>query len=301
MTESVGATLVGWATAHVPNALRIVLILVAALVLTKVGRALIQRMERLVEDDDPYTLSDLEKRARTLGRLLRQVVTIGVWVLAVVTILGELGVAIGPLLAGAGIAGIAVGFGAQALVKDVIAGFFMLLENQYRVGDIVSVAGVTGVVEAINLRTTVLRDVAGAVHVVPNGTVGVVTNHTRGWARALLDVGVAYQEDTDRCFEVLRKVGDGLQRDRVFGPKLAEPFEYPGVEALDDSAVLLRMMVRTKPHEQWDVMRELRRRVKKAFDEAGIEIPLPQRTLYVRSAEGPFRTLIPGDDARGDG
>jgi small conductance mechanosensitive channel len=242
-------------------------------------------MEALVEDDDPDTLSDREKRARTLGRILRQGLGVGIWALAIVTILGELGVAIGPIVAGAGIAGIAVGFGAQALVKDMISGFFMLLENQYRVGDVIGIADVTGVVEAINLRTTVLRDVEGRVYIVPNGTIGVVTNHTRGWARALLDVGVAYREDTDRCYEVLRRVGAEMQKDPVFGPKLAEPFEYPGIERLDESSVLLRMMVRTKPHEQWVVVRELRRRVKKAFDEAGIEIPFPHRTLYLHPAE----------------
>lgn len=285
MTDSIGARLVDWGATHVPNVLRIGLIVVAAFVLTRVAQAAIGRMERLVEDDDPASMSEREKRARTLGRILRQAITIGVWALAAVTILGELGVAIGPLVAGAGIAGVAVGFGAQALVKDIISGFFMLLENQYRVGDVVSIAGVTGAVEAINLRTTVLRDLDGCVHVVPNGSITVVTNRTRGWARALLDVGVAYREDTDRCFEVLRKVGADLERDPVYGPKLEEPFEYPGVERLDESAVLLRMMVRTKPHEQWLVTRELRRRVKRAFAAAGIEIPYPHRTLYVHRAD----------------
>jgi len=271
-----------WADAHVQNAVRIVLILAAAFVLTKVARALIHRVEMLVEDADPDSLSDREKRARTLGRILRQGVTIGIWTLASVTILSELGVAIGPLVAGAGIAGLAVGFGAQALVKDVISGFFMLLEDQFRVGDVITIAGASGVVEAINLRTTVLRDGEGHVHVVPNGTIGVVTNHTRGWSRALLDVSVAYGEDTDRCTAVLREVGRSLEADPVFGPKLAEPFEYPGVEKLDDSCVQLRVMVRTKPHEQWAVIREMRRRIKRAFDENGIEIPYPSRTLYVR-------------------
>ncbi len=275
-----------WAGTHIPNALRVLLILVAAIVLTRVARAFIARMERLVEDDDPDTLSDREKRARTLGRIARQAVTIGTWALATVTILSELGVAIGPILAGAGIAGVAVGFGAQSLVKDILSGFFMLLENQYRVGDVVSVAGVTGQVESINLRTTVLRDVEGRVYVVPNGTVTVVTNFTRGWSRAVLDVPVAYREDTDRCYAVLREVAAGIERDPVYAPKLAEPFEFPGVERLEDSAVVLRMMARTKPAEQWAVLRELRRRVKKAFDASGIEIPFPQRTLHFDAGSG---------------
>jgi small conductance mechanosensitive channel len=241
-------------------------------------------MELMVEDDDPDSLSDREKRARTLARILRQVVTIVIWTLATVTILGELGVAIGPIVAGAGIAGLAVGFGAQSLVKDVISGFFMLLENQFRLGDVVSLAGATGVVEAINLRTTVIRDGEGKVHIVPNGDISVVTNHTRGWSRALVDVPVAYREDTDKCYAILRQVGAEIEKDPVFGGRLLGPFEYPGVEKLDESSVLLRVMVRTKPHEQWVVARELRRRIKNAFDENGIEIPYPHRTVYVRDS-----------------
>jgi small conductance mechanosensitive channel len=283
--EDLPGRLLAWSTAHIPNAIRIAIILVAAFVLTRAAQALIRRLERSVEDDDPDTLSDAEKRARTLGRILRQVVTILIWILVGVTVLSELGVSIGPVLAGAGIAGVAVGFGAQSLVKDVISGFFLLLENQFRVGDVVSLAGVTGQVEAVNLRTTVLRDLEGAVHVVPNGTISVVTNRTRGWSRAILDVGVAYREDTDRCYETLRHIGAELEKDPVFGAKLVAPFEYPGVEQLGESAVVLRMMVQTRPGEQWNVARELRRRTKKAFEESGIEIPFPHRKLYLHSAD----------------
>jgi len=294
--DSLVIRLGSWGAAHLPNAIRIVVILAAALLLSRAARAVIQRIEASVEDDDPDTLSDAEKRAKTLGRILRQVVTGSVWVLAAVTILSELGVAIGPLLAGAGIAGVAVGFGAQSLVRDVITGFFVLLENQFRVGDVVSLAGVTGQVEAINLRTTLLRDVEGTVHVVPNGSIAVVSNRTRGWSRALLDVGVAYREDIDHCFEILRQVGGDMERDATFGPKLVEPFEYPGVEALGDSAVLLRLMARTRPGEQWTVARELRRRVKKAFEENAIEIPFPHRTLYIHPGDDDeSKTLDPTD------
>jgi len=283
--EDLLGRLSAWASAHIPNSIRIAIILAASFLLTRAGHALIRRIERSVEDDDPDTLSDAEKRARTLGRILRQVVSIAIWVLAGVTILGELGVSIGPLLAGAGIAGVAVGFGAQSLVKDVISGFFLLLENQFRVGDVVSLAGVTGQVEAVNLRTTVLRDAEGTVHVVPNGTISVVSNRTRGWSRAIVDVGVAYREDTDRCYETLRRVGAEIEKDPLFGPKLVAPFEYPGVEQLGESAVVLRTMVQTRPGEQWMVARELRRRIKKAFEESGIEIPFPHRKLYLHSAD----------------
>jgi len=198
------------------------------------------------------------------------------WAIAAMLVLRDLGVDLAPILAGAGIVGLAVGFGAQTLVKDVISGFFLLLEDQYRVHDEVSIAGARGTVEQIGLRTTVLRDFEGRVHIVPNGAVSVVTNHTRGWARALLDVGVAYKEDTDRCFRVLRRVGSEIEADPEFRPMLDGEFEYSGIEALADSAVVLRTAVRTRPEDRVVVLRELRRRVKQAFDAEGIEIPFPQ-------------------------
>jgi small conductance mechanosensitive channel len=276
-----------WVMSRMTSAVRVLLVLAVAFVLTSLVRRFIHKIERMVEDEDPDSLTDREKRSRTLGKVLRQTLTAGIWLLAIVTVLSELGVSIGPLLTGAGIAGLAVGFGAQALVKDMISGFFMLLENQYRVGDEVSIAGVKGLVEAVNLRTTVLRDLEGHLHIVPNGSVTVVTNLTRGWTRAMLDVPVPYREDTDRCYKVLHQVGSGLEQDPVFGPKLLGAFEYPGVERLDESAVLLRMMVRTRPHEEREVERELRRRVKQALDAASIEIPFPHRTVYYRPVELP--------------
>lgn len=270
-----------WVVAHVPNALRILLILVVALVVVRIGRRLIGRLERMAEDADPLTTSETEKRARTLGRITRQVVAVIVWVVACMLVLGELGLNLGPILAGAGIVGLAVGFGGQTLVKDIISGFFILFENQYRVNDVIQTAGVSGLVEAVNLRTTVLRDIEGRVHIIPNGSVNVVTNMTSGWSRAVLDIGVAYKEDTDRCFEIMKAVAKEIEGDSTFGPKLDGTFEFPGVEKFADSAVVLRMMVRTRPLEQWNVMREVRRRIKKAFDKHGVEIPYPHMTLYM--------------------
>ena len=274
-----------WGLAHLPNAIRIVLILAAGYVLLRTVRHLTRRVEHLgVDEEDPARRVEKEKRARTLARVLRQTASIVILAVVFMLVLGEMGVDLKPILAGAGIAGLAVGFGAQTMVKDVISGFFVLLENQFRVNDVIRSAGVEGLVEAINLRTTVLRDVHGRVHVIPNGDLGVVTNYTRNWSRALLDVGVAYKEDTDRCFAILGEVGASMERDPVFGPKLAGPFQYPGVQGLDESAVTLRVVVDTLPQERWNVLRELRRRVKKAFDEAGVEIPFPHRTLYVGEA-----------------
>lgn len=277
------ARLGSWADTHVQEAARILLILAAAFVLTKLARGLIRRVERFVEGADREPMSDRDKRARTLGRVLRQLVTIVVWSVATVEVLGELGVSIGPIVAGAGIAGLAVGFGAQALVKDVISGFFMLLENQFRVGDVISVAGVTGTVETINLRTTVLRDFDGRVHIVPNGTIGVVTNQTRDWSRAVVEVPIPYRESLERCSAALAEVAVEMEQDPVYARKLAGPFEPPGVEKLQDTNVLLRVMVRTRPHEQWNVTRELRRRIKLKFESLGLSLAAPPAAAAVAS------------------
>lgn len=275
-----------WIVTHIPNLIRIGGLLVGAWVLVRVLRKLIRRIEVIADDGDPTVTSELEKRAMTLSRILRQTVLVLVWGVAGMAILAELGVDLKPILAGAGIAGLAVGFGAQTLVKDIITGFFILFENQYRLGDVIETSGVGGLVESINLRTTVLRDIQGRVHVVPNGSVNVVTNFTREWSRALLDMGVAYKEDTDRCYEIMRRVGSEMENDEIWGPKLVGPFEYPGVESFGDSAVVLRMMAKTQPQERWNVLRELRRRIKIAFDANGIEIPFPHRTLYMGEGSG---------------
>lgn len=290
-----------WVVVQAPNALRIVGILIGALVLVRIGRKLIARLVNMAEDDDKSTTSEVEKRARTLGRIANQILWVLVWGIALTLILGELGLNLGPILAGAGIAGLAVGFGAQTLVKDIISGFFILFENQFRVNDVIETAGVSGLVEAINLRTTVLRDIQGRVHVIPNGSITVVSNYTREWSRALLDVGVAYKEDTDRCTEILKRVGKSIEEDEHFGQLLEGTFEYPGVEGLADSAVLIRMMVKTRPLEQWNVMRELRRRIKHAFDAEGIEIPFPHMTVYMGDEATNQRLRILTESATGAG
>jgi small conductance mechanosensitive channel len=274
-----------WAETHTLNTLRIVLILALAWLVRSVLRSIIKRIERISDDGDPNTTTELEKRAQTIGRILRQASSVLVWSVTVMLVLGEFGVDLKPILAGAGILGLAVGFGAQTLVKDVITGFFILLENQIRVGDTVTAAGYTGVVETVNLRTTVLRDQDGTTHIIPNSAITVVTNATRDWTRALLDVGVAYKEDTDRCEMVLREVGASMEKDAVFAKKLNGPFEYAGVVKLGDSSVVLRMVVKTQAHDGPTVLRELRRRVKKAFDHAGIEIPYPH-VKVVKDREG---------------
>ena len=264
-----------WADAHTPNAIRVALILALAWLVSRGLRSLIKRIETIADDGDPNTVTELEKRAHTISRILRQASFILVWSVTIMLVLAELGVDLKPILAGAGILGLAIGFGAQTLVKDVITGFFILLENQIRVGDVVTAAGMTGEVEAVNLRTTVLRDADGKTHIIPNSAITVVTNATRDFSRALLDVGVSYREDTDRAMMVMREVGSAMEKDPVFARKLIGSFEYPGIQAFGESAILLRMVGKTNAQDGPIVQRELRRRVKKAFDQAGIEIPYP--------------------------
>jgi small conductance mechanosensitive channel len=193
-----------------------------------------------------------------------------------------------PIIASAGIAGLAVGFGAQNLVKDVINGFFMILENQVRVGDVAVVNGTGGLVEAISFRTITLRDLSGTVHIFPNGTVTTLANMTKDWSFYVMDIGVAYKEDTDRVSAVMKEVGKELQEDPEIGPNILEPIEIMGVDNFGESEVVIKARLKTLPIQQWMVGREYRRRLKKAFDEQHIEIPFPHRTLYMGEASQPF-------------
>jgi small conductance mechanosensitive channel len=265
----------------VTSGLRVAFIVIGAFVLMRIFRFLIAKIQRFFEDDDPTTRSEREKRAETLTRTLGHFATIVVWFFAGMMILKELGVDIGPVLAGAGIAGLAVGFGAQSLVKDFLSGIFIIIENEFRVGDVVRIADTAGLVEKITLRTTTLRDLEGKVHIIPNGQIEVVTNMTKEWSRFLIDVGVAYKEDVDYVMDVLGEVGEGMEKDEDYGPLILEPLQILGVDSFGDSSVNIRVMFTTQPLQQWTVGREFRRRIKKAFDEKGIEIPFPHRTVYL--------------------
>jgi small-conductance mechanosensitive channel len=281
--------------------LRILLILVLFWVAMKAVRIALRRLEKqLIErgQAEGEVPSESVKRAETLVRLLRQGVIIVLWVVAGLIVLREVGVEIGPILASAGIAGLAVGFGAQNLVRDVISGFFMILENQVRVGDVAVINGTGGLVERVNFRTIVLRDLSGTVHVFPNGTVNTIANLTREWSAYVLDIGVAYKEDVDRVIDLMRQTGAELRADPQFGPLMVDDIEIFGVDDFADSAVIIKGRIRTKPIKQWDVGREYRRRLKKVFDREGIEIPFPHRTLYFGDQGGDLARLL---GARGAG
>ncbi len=256
----------------------VLLILLLALVVMSVSRRLIGRAGTYMKS----RVDSLEhaKRVDTLGRVFRYVAAVAIGLIAAMLILSELGISIAPILGAAGVVGLAVGFGAQSLVKDFFSGFFILLENQVRLGDVVEVGGKAGLVEEVTLRYVRLRDYDGNVHFVPNGEITVVSNYTLDFAQSVIDLRVAYREDVDEALKVMRTVAEALQADPAFAPKFLAPVEMVGVERWEDSAVILRCRFRVVPIEQWTVRREYLRRVKRAFDDAGIEIPYPHLTVY---------------------
>lgn len=250
-------------------ALRIVLILVLAWVLYKLSRKAI----RLLQAHMLKKTSDAEslKRVGTLARVFRYVFSVALTIVAIMLVLSEIGISIAPILAAAGVVGLAVGFGAQSLVKDFFTGFFLLLENQVRQGDIVEVAGKSGYVEEVTLRYIRMRDYDGNVHFVPNGTITSVTNKSRVYSYAVVDVRVAYRENMEKVFSLIREIGDDLRRDPVFGAKVLEELEIAGVESFTDNAMIVRARAKVLPSEQANVRRELLRRVTQSFSQSGIE------------------------------
>lgn len=281
-------------------ALRILLILVMAWGALTVARLGFNRLERRMAryaELQGEGATEAVKRADTLTRLLRQGMFMLVLVLAALMILQEAGVSIAPVLASAGIAGLAVGFGAQNLVRDVISGFFLILENQVRVGDVAIVNGTGGSVEAINFRTLVLRDLSGVVHVFPNGAIQTLSNMTKEWSAYVFEIRAAYKEDTDRVVALIEEVAADLRDDAEFGAYVLAEVEIFGVDRFDDSAVIIKGRLRTRPGKQWALGREFLRRCKQRFDSEGVEIPFPHRTIYFGESSQPFLTLIQQKDA----
>lgn len=225
--------------------------------------------------------AERKKKIETLAIIVGRFATISIVLVAAITVLKEFGIDIGPVLAGAGVVGVAVGFGAQHLIRDLISGFFLILDDQIRLNDIVEIAGKSGVVERVNLRVTVLRDQEGKVHYVRNGEIGVVTNMTKDYSRYVFDVGVAYRENVDEVIEVIRAVDEGMRADPGYRDDILEPIDVLGLDRFADSAVVIRARTKTRPMQQWRVGREFNRRLKQEFDARGIEIPFPHVTLYM--------------------
>lgn len=267
--------LVEWA---MTSGIRVALIGIGMLLLLAVTRQVLKRLRSLYEGALPSPAE--RRRADTLTHVLRDVARAFIVTVGTMMVLSEIGIDLKPLLAAAGLGGLAIGFGAQSLVKDVISGFFILLEDSIAVGDVVEIAGVSGVVEEVKLRTITLRDVSGSVHIVPNGIVDRVKNMTKGYSYYVFDIGVAYREDVDRVMAVLVDAAAELRADPVYAADILEPLEMLGVDRFDESAVIIRCRLKTVPTQQWRIGREMNRRIKKTFDAKGIEIPFPHRTLY---------------------
>jgi small-conductance mechanosensitive channel len=259
-------------------AIRITVIVIAAWLIT----GLLQRTVRKLRERISSRMDEREsaQRAETLGRVVRYLIAVVISLITAMLVLAELGVSLAPILGAAGVVGLAVGFGAQSLVKDYFTGFFLLLENQIRQGDVVQLGDHAGSVEEVTLRYVQLRDYDGNVHYVPNSTITTVINMTRGFSNAVMDIGVAYRENVDDVMAVMRDVAAQLRQDPDIGSRIIDDLEIAGVEQWADSAVVIRCRFRCQPIQQWGVKREYLRRLKSAFDARGIEIPYPHMTVY---------------------
>lgn len=266
-----------WLTA---SGIKVLGILIALIILSQMSKWIVTWLERFVPEKDSLQATEAKKRAQTLGNILRHALLIVIFFIAILMILGELGIQLGPLLATAGIGALAIGFGAQGLVKDVFSGFFIILENQYRIGDAIEVAGVSGLVESVSLRKTVLRDLEGRVHTIPNGEIKVVSNLSKEWSRVVVDIGISYRDDVDHIIDLLGQIGRELAGEEPYQSAILESPQILGVERFDESQLVIRMIVKTMPLKQWEVGRELRRRIKNRFDEKGIQIPSSHRILF---------------------
>jgi len=242
----------------------------------KLNKILINRATK----SESLDTQEASKRINTLLNILKGIGKILSWSIFLMILLKKFNIDIGPILAGAGILGLAVGFGAQELVRDIISGFFILLENQLRAGDVAIINNTGGLVEKIELRTITLRDFSGVVHVIQNGKIDSLANMTKEWSAIVFDIGVAYKEDVDEVIKVMQEVGEKMLKDPDYTDKIKEPLEIFGLDKFDDSAIIIKARLKTNPGEQWSLGREYRRRLKKAFDEKDIEIPFPHTTVY---------------------
>jgi moderate conductance mechanosensitive channel len=282
-----------WVISELPGIIILVIVFILTgkflnYILNKLKFNLIDRAEK----DDTKDTIESEKRINTLSGIIKGIVRIMLVLTFSITLLGKFGIDLGPILASAGIIGLAVGFGAQELVRDFISGFFILLENQVRTGDVAIINGTGGLVEKIQLRTITLRDFAGTVHVIQNGKINSISNMTKEWSAVVLDIGVAYKEDTQKVMDVIKQVGDDLANDPEFADRILEPIEVFGLDQFADSAIVIKARIKTKPIQQWSVGREYRKRLKYAFDAQNIEIPFPHTTIYWGDKINPLKLDI---------
>jgi moderate conductance mechanosensitive channel len=261
----------------IPSALNVLVILILMFVALRLAKVISLRLHSIFNKKDD---SEFQKRADTLGSVVRYVLNLTIITVGLIMIMDALRINIAPVLATAGIVGLAVGFGAQTLVQDVISGFFILLHDQIRVGDVVEIADKSGLVEKVDLRMTTLRDASGNVHYVRHGKIDVITNMTKDFSNFVFDIPVGYRENVDEVIEVIKKVDEELRREPAFHADILAPMDVLGLDRFSESAVIIRARTTTKPSKQWGVAREFNRRLKKAFDEKNIEMPVRQVTIY---------------------
>lgn len=278
---------INWVVTQVPAIIILILLLWGLLrllrfIVKRIRKGATDRLYRSNRDD-----IEGQKRINTIAEIIHGIGRIFLWTIFILMILEKFNINIAPILASAGIVGLAVGFGAQELVRDFISGFFMLLEDQIREGDVAIINGTGGTVEKIELRTTTLRDASGVVHIFQNGKINTLSNMTKEWSAMIVDIRTAYKEDTDHVNDVLQQVGNDMKKDPDFGPNIIG-IEYLGVDQFADSAVILKVKISTKASQQWSISREYRRRVKKAFDSNGIEIPFPHVSIYTGTVTKPM-------------
>jgi len=284
-TEEFWTTILNQFTTWVVNeAPSIIITIVLLFISLKLLKLIIRRLKKILiyraTKSEKVNTLEAEKRITTLMDILRGIGKIILWSVFLMILLKKFGVDIGPILAGAGILGLAVGFGAQELVRDFISGFFILLENQLRAGDVAIINGTGGLVESIELRTITLRDFSGVVHVFQNGKINSLANMTKEWSAIVFDIGVAYKEDVDQVIQLMKETGEKLLNDPDFKERIKEPIEIFGLDKFGDSAIVIKARLKTIPGDQWAIGREYRKRLKKVFDEKGIEIPFPHTTVY---------------------
>ena len=260
--------------------LKVILIIVASFVIVKVTNLFTMKLSKFLRKSSISTDERIELRTKTITKIIHNFIMVFVFIIATILILGEIGINIAPILAGAGVVGLAISFGAQSLFKDIITGFFILLEDQYGIGDIVKIDSFSGVVENMNLRTTILRDLSGNVHIVPNGEIKQVTVMTKCWSRALVDIQVFYKQDIQKILGIISAEANMLAQE--WAEIIIEPPEILGVDSIDQNGVTIRAIIKTKPAQQWTVERELRKRVIERFNENGIDLP------FFRSLEFPL-------------
>jgi small-conductance mechanosensitive channel len=253
-------------------------------------------MIKRAELNETVDTGEAIKRINTLTGIVHATVKIIIMTVFVIMILPKFKINIAPILASAGILGLAIGFGAQELVRDYISGFFIILENQLRAGDVGIINGTGGLVEKIELRTITLRDFSGVVHVIQNGKINTLANMTKDWSAMVFDIGVAYKENVDQVIEIMKQVGEELQNDEQFGPNIIEPIEVFGLDKFADSALVIKARLKTKPITQWTTGREYRRRLKIAFDKQNIEIPFPHQTIYWGEEINPLKLQLKQED-----